>query len=320
MDSYHKSKCHKIIHTAAASASAIALGLAQIPGSDTIPITAIQVGMIIELGSVFGMDISEAAAKSILGAGLAAIGGRTVSQFLVGWIPGWGNAVNATTAFTITETLGWKVANDFSEEAEKQAEAERLEREEAEKKANAERLAQEEAERKAQKESEKQAQSHTEKTAEQSAQTTLQKQDSIPAKAKENLYKRHISMCVVFSLVLFAACMCADLLLEKFTMHFRVWCAVSGIILAVLVNAVIFIICKNKGWSSKSSAVMAYSNYLAVVIDVVCALVTSSGKDVSGWDEAIVAFFTTPLLNWGLVIIAVLWWFKVDRRILADWE
>ena len=193
MTDEQNSKCHKIIHTAAASAAAIAAGLAQIPGSDTVPITAIQVGMIIGLGSVFGMDISEAAAKSILGAGLAAIGGRTVSQFLVGWIPGWGNAVNATTAFTITETLGWKVANDFSEEAEKQAEAERLEREEAEKKANAEaerlareeaerkaqkeaekkanaeRLAQEEAERKAQKESEKQAQSHTEKTAEQSA-------------------------------------------------------------------------------------------------------------------------------------------------------
>ena len=102
MDSNHKSKCHKIIHTAAASASAAAAGLAQLPGSDAIPITAIQVGMIISLCAVFGQEITKSAAKSILGGATAAIGGRTVSQFLVGWIPGLGNAINAATAASIT--------------------------------------------------------------------------------------------------------------------------------------------------------------------------------------------------------------------------
>ena len=33
---------------------------------------------------------------------------------LVGWIPGFGNAINATTAAGITETLGWTVANQFA--------------------------------------------------------------------------------------------------------------------------------------------------------------------------------------------------------------
>ncbi len=87
MTDEEKSKCHKIIHTAAASAAAIGGGLAQIPGSDAVPITAIQVGMIIGLGAVFGTEVTEAAAKSILAGAVAAIGGRTVSQWLVGWIP-----------------------------------------------------------------------------------------------------------------------------------------------------------------------------------------------------------------------------------------
>ena len=41
---------------------------------------------------------------------------RLASQFLVGWIPGLGNAVNAATAAGITETLGWKVADKFDKE------------------------------------------------------------------------------------------------------------------------------------------------------------------------------------------------------------
>ena len=56
--------------------------------------------------------------KIIHTAAAAAIGGRTVSQFLVGWIPGLGNAINAGTAASITEGIGWYVAKNFSKEAE----------------------------------------------------------------------------------------------------------------------------------------------------------------------------------------------------------
>ncbi len=127
-------------------------------------------------------------------------------------------------------------------------------------------------------------------------------------------------MCIISSVVLAVLCMLVDAGLEKYTVHFKVLGAVSGIILAVAVNVMIYIMCDKKGWYSQSWAVMPYSNYLALVINIVCALVISSGKDVHGWDEAVAEFFRTPLLNWGLVIIAVLWWFKVDRRILSDWE
>ena len=41
--------------------------------------------------------------------------GRTVSQILIGWIPGIGNAINATTAAGLTEAIGWKIANEFDD-------------------------------------------------------------------------------------------------------------------------------------------------------------------------------------------------------------
>ena len=43
--------------------------------------------------------------------------GRTASQVLIGWIPGVGNVINACTAATITETIGWLLAEDFAKEA-----------------------------------------------------------------------------------------------------------------------------------------------------------------------------------------------------------
>lgn len=124
MTNEERSKCHKIIHTAAAAAGAIGGGLAQLPGSDTVPITAIQVGMIISLGVVFGKTITKTAATSIVSGFIASYGGRALSQWLVGWIPGWGNAVNASTAVGITEAMGWAVAEGFSEGDNKEGENE----------------------------------------------------------------------------------------------------------------------------------------------------------------------------------------------------
>jgi len=113
MTSNQNSKCHGIIHTASTAAAAAATPLAQIPGSDSLAIVPIQIGMIISIATVFGKTISKETAKSILKTKAATFIGRKISQFLFGWIPIWGNALNASTAFTITETLGWKVAGDF---------------------------------------------------------------------------------------------------------------------------------------------------------------------------------------------------------------
>lgn len=102
MTSNEHSKCSAIIHTASVACAAVGGGMAQLPGSDMIPITAAQVTMIISLGSVFGKTITETAAKALIKSLAGASVGRLASQLLVGWIPGPGNAINASTAAGIT--------------------------------------------------------------------------------------------------------------------------------------------------------------------------------------------------------------------------
>src|SRR5690554_5612815 len=100
-------KAHLIIHGAATAAGAAGAGMAQIPGSDNAVITPIQIGMIVALAELHDQKLTKAGAMAVLTSASASVVGRTVSQFLVGWIPGVGNAINAGTAFAITEAIGW---------------------------------------------------------------------------------------------------------------------------------------------------------------------------------------------------------------------
>ena len=103
-----------IIHSAATAAAAAGAGLAQLPGSDNLVITPIQVSMIMAIGEFHGQKLSKSAALSTLSAASAGITGRTVAQILIRWIPGWGNTVNAATAFSVTEAIGWSANNLLS--------------------------------------------------------------------------------------------------------------------------------------------------------------------------------------------------------------
>ncbi len=88
--------------------------MAQLPGLDAPVLMGIEITMTISLGSVFGVDLDESGAKSIVLATIGTIAGRGISQVLVGWIPGIGNIINAGTAAGIIEVMGWAVANDFA--------------------------------------------------------------------------------------------------------------------------------------------------------------------------------------------------------------
>lgn len=110
MNSDQKSNCHKIIHTAAGFGA----GIAQLPGADVPIIIGIEITMTISLGAVFGVSLTESSAKAIVLATAGTIAGRGISQGLVGWIPLFGNMINAGTAFTVVEALGWAIANDFA--------------------------------------------------------------------------------------------------------------------------------------------------------------------------------------------------------------
>ena len=106
-----KAACHGIIHAAATAAAGVGAGLAQVPGGDALLIVPIQIGMIVGLGKVFGVHLAEATAKAVVLSMAGMWVGRGASQLLVGWIPGFGNAINAGTAFSITEAMGWSVAS-----------------------------------------------------------------------------------------------------------------------------------------------------------------------------------------------------------------
>ena len=81
-----ESKCKIAIHTATTAAATA--GALPIPIADTIPITAAQVTMIVALGKIFDMSISESAAKSIAAITLAQSTGRAAFSGILKAIPG----------------------------------------------------------------------------------------------------------------------------------------------------------------------------------------------------------------------------------------
>lgn len=115
MTSEQKKKCHAAIHTASASAAAVGAGLAKIPLADSAVLVPIQLTMVISIGKVFGRTISESAAKAAIASASATAIGRTIVKTVVGWIPVAGEIVSATTAASLTEAIGWLVAQEFDE-------------------------------------------------------------------------------------------------------------------------------------------------------------------------------------------------------------
>lgn len=111
-----KQKVHGIVHTAAIAAAAVGAGLAQIPGSDAPVLAGIQTTMIIAIAYEHGAEVSKAAAADFLLTFTATHVGRGFSQWLVGWVPGYGNAINASTAAALTEAVGWAADAYFGEE------------------------------------------------------------------------------------------------------------------------------------------------------------------------------------------------------------
>ena len=114
-------KVHGVIHTASAAAAGVGAGLAQIPGSDMPVIMGIQAAMIVGIAEVHGVGITQTAAAELLLTFSAGMGGRALSQVLVGWVPGFGNAINAATAASITEAIGWGADAYFSKPSDEQA-------------------------------------------------------------------------------------------------------------------------------------------------------------------------------------------------------
>lgn len=113
MSAQQRERCAKIIHTTSVLAGGVGAGLAQIPLSDNAILIPLQTGMTLALAQVFDISLTRSAATATATTALATTIGRGASELLVGWLPGIGNVINATTAASITEAAGWTVANEF---------------------------------------------------------------------------------------------------------------------------------------------------------------------------------------------------------------
>lgn len=103
-----------IIHGSSMSAAAVGAGLAQVPGSDAPVLVGIQSTMIVGIASAYGASLTKGAAAKLILPFSASVTGRGLSQALIGWMPGLGNAINASTALGLTQAIGWAADAYFS--------------------------------------------------------------------------------------------------------------------------------------------------------------------------------------------------------------
>lgn len=111
----HLSNVQWLITGASTSAAAVGAGLAQLPGSDWPALVAIQTAMIKGIASEHRVHPSKQMIADLLLTASAAMTGRAISQWVIGWWPGVGNGANATTAASITAAVGWAADKWFAE-------------------------------------------------------------------------------------------------------------------------------------------------------------------------------------------------------------
>jgi len=92
-----------------AAASAGAIGLSPLPGSDIIPITSIQVGLLIKLATLYDKPISKETAKELIISTIVGNVSKTIFRQILKFIPVAGEIVGAAVAGTMTATLGYAV-------------------------------------------------------------------------------------------------------------------------------------------------------------------------------------------------------------------
>ncbi len=101
-------KCHAIIHTASVASGAA--GAIPIPVADALPISGIQITMVLSLGKVFEHKIGESTAKGLIASAASTFVGRNLVKLIP--VVGWG--ISAAVAAGVTETIGWCLAVDFA--------------------------------------------------------------------------------------------------------------------------------------------------------------------------------------------------------------
>lgn len=93
----------------AAGGSAAAIGASPIPGSDFVPLTALQVGLMLRLSTLYGKPIAKDNAKELIIATVVGNVGKTIFRQIVKFVPGAGMVAGASVAGAMTIALGHAV-------------------------------------------------------------------------------------------------------------------------------------------------------------------------------------------------------------------
>ncbi|MFD1848736.1 GTPase [Oceanobacillus bengalensis] len=101
-----------------ASASATAIGAAPVPGSDFIPLTAIQVGLMIKLAALYDKPLSKKRAKELIIATITGNIGKTMFRQVVKFVPGAGSIAGGSIAGGMTLALGYAVRYAYENDLE----------------------------------------------------------------------------------------------------------------------------------------------------------------------------------------------------------
>lgn len=105
-----------------AGVAAGSVGLLPIPGSDIIPITSIQVGLLMKLATLYDRTIPKEAAQELVISTIVGNAGKSIFRQLVKLIPGAGPIVGAGVASAMTVALGYAAKyayeNDISLDAQ----------------------------------------------------------------------------------------------------------------------------------------------------------------------------------------------------------
>lgn len=89
--------------------SAGVIGASPIPGSDVIPLTSLQVGLIIKLSKLYDKPLSKKAARDMIVITATQTIGHTIYRQALKFIPGAGSVIGGTVASAMTLALGYGV-------------------------------------------------------------------------------------------------------------------------------------------------------------------------------------------------------------------
>lgn len=107
-------KCNDIIDISVSATNAINGGLLLPTVVDSTIVTHIQVRMVICIGKIFELNITETMANSIIASLGISFVGRTISGITTGWIPLVGKAMNTEIDATLTKSIGNLAIDKFS--------------------------------------------------------------------------------------------------------------------------------------------------------------------------------------------------------------